>query len=393
MKPRNIADRIDWVGTNDWDARLFDALIPTPRGTSYNSYLIHGSEKVALIDTVEPRLSEVWLEYLANTPTIDYVISLHAEQDHSGSIQIILEKYPEAHLVTNPRCKQILMDLLTIPEDRIITVADGETLSLGDKTLKFIYIPWAHWPETMAVHALEDNVLFSTDLFGAHLATTELFASKVERIYQDEARRYFSELMMPLRHMVQRDLDKLQGIHPRLIAPSHGPIHDQPEQILDLYSRWIAGRPHNKVVIPFISMHGSTEWMVTYLTNALADHGIRVERFDMKTADTGNLAMALIHAPTVVIGTPTVLGMPHPSVIPAAYLTNLLKPNVKFLSMIGSFGWGGKTVEKLTGLLDNLEAEVLSPVMTKGHPDSGDQAQLDHLAALIAQKHHEIGLN
>jgi flavorubredoxin len=393
MKPRKIAENIYWVGTNDWDARLFDALIPTPRGTSYNSYLIRGSEKTALIDTVEPHMSHVLMEYLANTPSIDYVISLHAEQDHSGSIQLILEKYPEARLVTNPRCRQILTDLISIPEERILTIADGETLSLGDKTLKFIYIPWVHWPETMAVHALEDNVLFSTDLFGAHLATTELYASKVERIYDEEARRYFAEIMMPLRHMVQRNLDKLKGIQPNIIAPSHGPIHDQPERILDLYRRWTAAYPHNKVVMPFVSMHGSTERMVTYFIDALADRDIRVERFDMTTADTGNLAMALIHAPTLVIGTPTVLGMPHPSVIPAAYLTNLLKPNIKFVSIIGSYGWGGKTVEKLTGLLDNLEVEMLSPVLSKGHPDTDDRKQLDQLAALIAQKHHEIGLN
>lgn len=169
----------------------------------------------------------------------------------------------------------MLTDLLPAPEERIITVADGETLSLGDKTLKFIYMPWVHWPETMGVHALEDNVLFSTDLFGSHLATTELFASKVERVYE-EARRYFAEIMMPLRKMVQKNLDKLNGIEPT-------PITDQPHKILDLYRRWTAARPHNKVVLPFISMRGSTEHMVTYFIDGLAEQGIRVERFDMST--------------------------------------------------------------------------------------------------------------
>lgn len=391
MKPKRIADNIYWVGTTDWDARLFDALIPTPHGTSYNAYLLQGSEKTALIDTVEPRLSHVLLEYLANTPTLDYLIVQHAEQDHSGSIQHVLERYPEARLVTNPRCKQILTDLLPIPEERVITVNDGETLSLGNKTLRFIYLPWVHWPETMGVHALEDNVLFTTDLFGAHLATTELFASKVERVYE-EARRYFAEIMMPLRHMVQRNLEKIKGIEPVLIAPSHGPVHDDPKKILDLYRRWVRARPHNKVVLPFISMHGSTELMVTYLIDALSDQGVRVERFDMTSADTGRLAMALIHAPTLVIGTPTVLGMPHPNVIPAAYLANVLKPNLKYVSIIGSYGWGGKTVEKLTGLLDNLEVEMLPPVLSKGHPGADERVQLEQLAAQIAQKHHEIGL-
>jgi flavorubredoxin len=305
---------------------------------------------------------------------------------------MILDRYPEVRIITNPRCKQILMDLMPLPEDRFMTVADGETLSLGDKTLQFIYMPWVHWPETMGVFAQEDKVLFSTDLFGSHLATTELYASKVERVYE-EARRYFAEIMMPLRNMVQRNLDKLENIEPVLIAPSHGPIHDQPEKILDLYHRWTAARPHNKVVLPFISMHGSTERMVTYLIDALAEQGVRVERFDMTSADTGRLAMALIHAPTLVIGTPTVLGLPHPNVIPAAYLANILKPNLKYVSVIGSFGWGGKTVEKLTGLLDNLTVEMLPAVLSKGHPGGDERAQLDQLAALIAQKHREIGLN
>jgi flavorubredoxin len=393
MKPRKIAENIYWVGTNDWDSRLFDALIPTPRGTSYNSYLLKGSQKTVLIDSVEPHLNHVLFDYLSNTPSIDYVISLHAEQDHSGTLHEVLEKYPQAKLITNPRGKQMLMDLLPITEDRIVTVADGETLSLGDKTLKFIYIPWVHWPETMAVHAIEDNILFTTDLFGAHLATTELFTSKVERIYEDEARRYYAEIMMPLRQMVQRALDKLSEIQPTMIAPSHGPIHDKPENILDLYRRWTGARPHNKVVLPFVSMHGSTERMVSYLTDSLANRGIRVERFDMTTADTGQLAMSLIHAPTVVIGTPTVLGMPHPMVIPAAYLTNVLKPNVKYVSIIGSYGWGGKTVEQLTGMLSNIDVEVLTPVLSKGYPGTNEQAQLDALADSIAQKHHEIGLN
>lgn len=390
MKPKKIVDNVYWVGTKDWDARLFDALIPTPHGTTYNSYLIQGSEKTALIDTVEPRLSHVLLEYLAGTPTIDYLIVQHAEQDHSGSVNLLLEKYPEAKLVTNPRCKQILSDLLPLPEDRVITVADGETLSLGDKTLKFVYMPWVHWPETMGVHLLEDNILFTTDLFGSHFATTDLFASCNDQVF-DEARRYYAEIMMPLRHMVQRNLDKVDAIHPAIIAPSHGPVHDQPERIQMLYRTWVTAHPQNKVVLPFISMHGSTEAMVTYFIDALAEEGVRVERYDMTSADTGQLAMSLIDAPTLVIGTPTVLGLPHPNVIPAAYLANVLKPNLKYVSVIGSYGWGGKTVERLSSMLDNLDIEMLSPVLSKGHPSSDDRSQLNQLAALIAQKHQELG--
>ncbi|MCK4961956.1 MAG: MBL fold metallo-hydrolase, partial [Anaerolineales bacterium] len=143
MKPRKIKDDIYWVGAVDWDRRLFDDLIPLPDGTSYNAYLIQGSEKTALIDTVDPTMSHVLLSRLdqLNPEHIDYVITNHAEQDHSGALPQILERYPEATVVSTPKCKGMLVDLLLAPEDRFLTVDDGATLSLGNKTLEFIHAP------------------------------------------------------------------------------------------------------------------------------------------------------------------------------------------------------------------------------------------------------------
>ena len=177
MKARQIRPGIYWVGAIDWDRRLFDALVPLPDGTSYNAYLVQGSQKVALIDTVDPAMTGVLMAYLENVPTIDYVIANHAEQDHSGSIPNVLAKYPDAKVVTTPKCRDLLMALLLVPEDRLITVNDGETLSLGEKTLEFVYAPWVHWPETMLTHSREDGVLFPCDLFGSHLATTDMYVS------------------------------------------------------------------------------------------------------------------------------------------------------------------------------------------------------------------------
>ena len=151
MKPREIKRGIYWVGAIDWDRRLFDSLIPLPDGTSYNSYLIKGSEKIALIDTVDPTMGQVLINHLdeLKVKAIDYVVAHHAEQDHSGSIPCVLDKYPKAKVVCTPRCKGMLMDLLLIPEDRFIAVEDKETISLGDRTLEFVHAPWVHWPETM----------------------------------------------------------------------------------------------------------------------------------------------------------------------------------------------------------------------------------------------------
>jgi len=176
MKPRKIKDGIYWVGAVDWDRRLFDDLIPLPDGTSYNAYLIQGSDKTALIDTVEPEMSHILLSRLKQlgVERIDYVIANHAEQDHSGSLPKILDMYPNAKVVCTTKCKGLLMDLLLIPENKFKTVEDRETLSLGDKTLEFIHAPWVHWPETMVTWLEEDKILFSCDFFGSHIATTDL---------------------------------------------------------------------------------------------------------------------------------------------------------------------------------------------------------------------------
>ncbi|MFQ5816141.1 MAG: MBL fold metallo-hydrolase, partial [Candidatus Hydrothermarchaeaceae archaeon] len=160
MAVREIKHGIYSVGAIDWDRRLFDALIPLPDGTSYNSYLIKGSEKTALIDTVDPTMEDVLIDHLnrLGVENIDYVVAHHAEQDHSGSLPRVVEKYAQAKVLATPRCKEMLIDLLMIPEERFITVNDKETVSLGDRTLEFIHAPWVHWPETMLTYLREDKI-------------------------------------------------------------------------------------------------------------------------------------------------------------------------------------------------------------------------------------------
>jgi flavorubredoxin len=387
MKTRPIIPGVDWVGAVDWERGLFDALIPLPDRTTYNAYLVRGSQKTALVDTVEPNLLDVLLARLEGVEKIDYIISLHAEQDHSGCLPALLEKYPQAQLFASPKGRDNLSTLLPIPAERIHAVQDGETLSLGDKTLRFIHIPWVHWADTMAAYLVEDRLLFTTDFFGSHLATSDLFASADEPRVHAAAKRYYAEIMMPLRGMVQKNLEKLQGLELAYIAPSHGPIYDRPDFILNAYRAWIAGPLRNTVVLPYISMHGSTLKMVSFLSESLDERRVEVEPFDLTDADIGRLAAALVDASTLVVGTPTVLGGPHPGVVGAAYLVNMLKPPLKYLSVIGSYGWGGRTVETLAEMLSSLKAEALPPVMCKGLPGAADFQALDALADAIAERH------
>jgi flavorubredoxin len=381
------------VGAIDWDRRLFDELIPLPDGTSYNAYLIKGSEKTALLDAVDPTKTGVLIDNLvkAGASKIDYLVAHHAEQDHSGGIPDILMLYPDAKVVTNPKCKGMLIDLLRISEDRFITVDDGQTLSLGDKTLQFIYIPWVHWPETMGTYLQEDKIFFPCDFFGSHLATSSLFVEDEALVYE-AAKRYYAEIMMPFRTAIRGNLEKIKNLEIDMLATSHGPVYDKPQFIIDAYKDWVSDNVKNEVVLPYISMHDSTRKMVEHFVDALIERGITVKQFNLTVTDIGKLAMSLVDAATIVIGSPTVLTAAHPKAAYAAILANILRPKTRFASIIGSYGWGGKMVEQIKGLIGNLKVEILEPVVAKGYPKDEDFAALEKLADKISAKHKEIGI-
>ncbi|MFC1834246.1 FprA family A-type flavoprotein [Thermodesulfobacteriota bacterium] len=388
MKTMKMRDDVFRLGAIDWDRRLFDALIPLPDGTSYNAFLVCGSEKTALIDTVDPAMADVLLAQLKTVERVDFIVTHHAEQDHSGTIPMVLEKYNDAKVVATVKCKSMLMDHLGIPEHAFITVDNGETLSLGNKTLEFIHTPWVHWPETMSTYLREDRILFSCDFFGSHIATTDLYAVDESRVYE-AAKRYYAEIMMPFRKIIGKNLDKIEEREIDLIAPSHGPVYNRPAFIMNAYRDWGSDDPKNVAVIPYVSMHGSTNKMVEHLVEALAERGVSVHQFDLAVTDIGKLAITLVDAATLVIGTPTVRVGAHPLAAYAAFLANILSPKARFCSIIGSYGWGTKVVEQIAALIPNLNVEILDPVICKGAPKAADWKALDHLAATIHERHIE----
>jgi flavorubredoxin len=330
------------------------------------------------------------MSQLAGIDRIDFVVSQHAEQDHSGTIPDVLAKYPRSKVVASTKAKGMLVDLLDIPEERIITVEDGEELSLGDRTLRFVYMPWVHWPETMVTYLPQDRILFTCDLFGSHLATSDLYVDE-GRVYEP-AKRYYAEIMMPFRRAIAKHLEKVREIGAALIAPSHGPIYKRPAFIIDAYDEWVSAPPKNRVILPYITMHGSTGAMVEHLLGALMERGVEVEQFNLTTTDIGKLAISLVDAATIVVGTPTVLGGPHPSVLGAAHLAAALNPKLRFATVIGSYGWGGKAAEQIAAIIERADIEVLAPVLCKGLPREADFAALESLAQTIADKHRELGL-
>lgn len=387
---RKLTENIFEVGAIDWDRRLFDELIPLPDGTSYNAYLIKGSEKTCLLDTADPEKIDVLKENLkaADIKQLDYIVAHHAEQDHSGGIPEILELYPDAQVVTNQKCRDMLMDLLCLQEDKFRVIEDKEKLSLGDKTLEFISTPWVHWPETFSSYCPEEKVLFSCDFFGSHLACSNLFVQD-ECSVLESAKRYYAEIMMPFRKPIRNNLKKLEDYDIQTIAPSHGPVYQNPDIIINAYDEWTSDRVKNKVVVAYVSMHGSTKKMTEHLVEKLIEKDIEVRQYNLTVTDIGELAMDTVDAATVVLGTPTTLTRAHPTAGYAVSLLNLLRPKTRYAGLFGSYGWGGKTVQQVTEGLSRLKVEFLEPVMVKGFPKQQDLEAIDKLAEQIEQKHTE----
>lgn len=389
MDRREIKKDIYSVGAIDWDRKYFDEIVYLPDGTSYNSYLIVGSEKTALIDTVDPTKSEVLMENLKDIEKIDYLISNHAEQDHSGSIPLVLEKYPGCKIVCNELDKKMLMDEHTIDESRFMTINDYDRLSLGNKTLQFIFTPWVHWPETMCTYLIEDKILFTCDFFGSHMATSEMYAD--ESIYLS-AKRYYSEIMMPFANIIVKNLEKVRKLELDMIAPSHGPMYNNPEYPLGLYEEWTSKKVKPEAVIVYISMHGSTKKMVQYLMSRLISKGMLVKEYNVLDVDVGKIAMDLIDASTLIVASPTYLGGLHPKVASVIYLANSLHPKTRILTYIGSYEWGSSVAEQLKQMTNNFTAERLEPFQVKGLMKQDKYGQMDALADSIIQKNIDLGV-
>ncbi len=389
---KEIMNDIFSVGSNHRERKVFDELIPLPDGTTYNSYLVKGKKYNVLIDAVDPVKSDELISNLEkiNIP-VHYVISHHAEQDHSGAIPDVLKFFPEAKVITNDKCKSFLMDLLFIPDERFYVVKDKEKFDIGDRTLEFIFTPWVHWPETMVTYLYEEKILFSCDFFGSHYGTDDITIDIKEGIFEP-AKRYYAEIMMPFRNVIKNNIAKLKEYDIKTICPSHGPIHKNPKLIMDAYEDWISDNVKNKVIIPYVSMHGSVKNMVDYLSKKIDEKGIPVKKINLGDGDIGELAIEIVDAATIILGAPTMLVNIHPVGAFALYLLNALKPKTRFLGFVSSYGWGGKAVDFVKSQITNLKAEIIEPVLIKGNLKEEDKKFLDELALNVYNKHKEINI-
>jgi flavorubredoxin len=385
-----ISENVYWVGVKDWNRRLFDALIPLPKGTSYNSYLVIGESKKALIDTVNPGFEKEWEEKISNQVNpaeIDYVIMNHAEPDHAGSIPYVMAINSKAKLVTTSKGAKMAQVFYKVPENRIITVHDQETIDLGGRTLRFIEAPMLHWPETMFTYLPEERILFPCDFFGSHVAAG---------FYDDDledllvyAQRYWGEIMMPFSVMAQRALEKIKGLKIEMIAPSHGPIHRNPERILEAYGKWANGKTKKKAIIVYVTMWNSTEKMIQPIAETLASEGIEIAVHNLVFADIADVAKDLVDSRAIVLGAPTALSGAHPLAVYAAYLVKALRPPLKFGVVLSSYGWGGGAIKHIQEVLGPSKMEILGAMEINGPPTENDIVKITEIGKALAKKIRE----
>jgi flavorubredoxin len=381
-----LAENVYYVGVKDRDRRLFDSLIPLPQGTTYNSYLIK-DEKTALIDTVNPGFEqelEARINQILPLAEIDYIIMNHAEPDHAGAIPYLLKKNSKTILVTTKRGAEAARIYFQTPESRIKIVSDGEQLNLVNKTLRFIEAPMLHWPETMFTYLEEDKILFPCDFLGLHTAYG-FYDDEVPELIQ-YAQRYFGEIMMPYRAMGKRGLNKIKDLKIELIAPSHGPIHRNPEHILKAYQKWTNGETSDKVILVYATMWKSTEKMINQLVETLEKEGIISPVYNLASADIGDIAKDLVDSKGMVLGTPTVLGRMHPLAVYAAHLVKVLRPPVKYGVVLSSYGWGKGALAHASEMLGPTGLEVVGAVEVNGVPSDDDFKQIQEIGNTLAKK-------
>lgn len=385
-----ISEGVYWVGARDWNRRLFDALIPLPKGTTYNSYLIVGESKKALIDTVNPGFEkelEEKVKQIVDPSVVDYVIMNHAEPDHAGAIPHLMMINSKAMLVTTRRGAKMAQAFYGVPEKRIKGVSDQDVINLGGKSLRFIEAPMLHWPETMFTYLYEDRILFPCDFFGSHIAKG-LYDDEVEDLIV-HAQRYFGEIMMPFRNMAQRALEKIKGLEIKMIAPSHGPIHRNTQRILEAYGKWAGGETKRKATIVYVTMWNSTEKMVHLIAETLASEDIEIALYNLTSADIGDVAKDLVDSRAIVLGAPTVLGGMHPLALYATYLVKALRPPIKFGVVVSSYGWGGGAVRHMQEVLRPSKIEVVGAIEVRGPPSENDIRQIIELGKTLAKKIRE----
>jgi flavorubredoxin len=395
MQAVKVTDRIYWVGAGDWALRDFHGYT-TSRGSTYNAYLVL-ADKVTLIDTVKAPFMEQMRARIASIidpSKIQYIVSNHSEMDHSGGLPQAIEWLKPEKVFASTMGQKALVEHFHFDPTTITPVKDGETLSLGNMTLKFVETRMLHWPDSMFTYVPEEQLLFSQDGFGMHLASEQRFADEVDPCILDfEAAKYYANIIMLYSPIVLKTLEKVKqlNIPISVIAPDHGPIWRRKEDIghiLELYTRWGNQKKQNKAVIVYDTMWGSTAKMASVISEALLAGGVKdIKVMPMHGSNRSDVATEVLEAAGLIFGSPTINNQMFPSLADVLCYLKGLKPKNLVGGVFGSYGWSGEAVKDIAQILTEMKVELVGePLNIKYVPDQAALAQCREFGTRIAEK-------
>lgn len=380
---QQLTNDLTWVGVQDPQLKVFDIIMETEYGTTYNAYLLKGLEKTALIETVKlPFFDEFRKRIEAVLPItqIDYLIVNHTEPDHAGSIARLLEINPDLTVVGSPAALQFLKEIVN-QDFRSLIAKEGMTLDLGGKTLQLIMAPNLHWPDTMYTLAQEDGILFTCDSFGAHYAFEGLRVSEVKdhKAYQSALKYYYDHILKPFRPFMRKALDKVEGLDVKMICPGHGPVLDCGlDGIVDQYRQWnVEPQLENKLILAYVSAYGYTEQLAQAIARGIESAGWQAELVELTQTPTAEVVEKLEQARGFLLGSPTILAEALP---PVWTLLSYLNPVVhggKYAAVFGSYGWSGEAFAHLEERLKQLRITVMPALKVRFKPSPAQLAEAE----------------
>ncbi len=360
MRPLKIKENVYWVGVLDPQLRVFDIIMKADHGTTYNAYLIKGSEKTAVIDTVKAPFAQDYLENLAELvplKNIDYVVINHTEPDHSGTLDRLLKEAPQARVVCGRNCKNFVKNILNRDVDPLL-VEDGDTLDLGDKTLRFIHAPFLHWPDTIFTYIQEGRTLFPCDFLGAHYCDDRMFDDLVDQ-YDHAFQYYFLVIFRPFKKYVLEAIEKIKGLDIDVIAPSHGPIlRKNPWEKVELYRQWSVipvPSEEKSLLVFYASAYGNTARLAEKIAEGIRQEGVKVQLMDVTAIEMEMMIDRIEAADGIVVGSATINA---DAVEPVWFLlSHLATLNLKgkMGASFGSYGWSGEAPKLILDRLKGLK--------------------------------------
>lgn len=394
----SLSERVHWIGALDPNLRSFDIILKTANGTTYNAYVIRGSDGVAVIDTVKEGFASDFftrLESVARYDEIKVIVLNHLEPDHTGALPELMRRAPQAELFISQKAQSMLKGLLKQDELSFTPVLTGDSVSLGDRSLQFLHTPYLHWPDTQCTYSPEEEMLFSGDVFGCHFCDNRLYNDQVGD-FRFSFEYYYAHIMRPFKDYVLRALDLIEPLPLKLIAPTHGPIlRDRPDRYIQRYRQLSSPALHSEIsahqktlLIFYISSYGNTRRMAEAIyQGAMQVDDVRVSLYDLEGGEVTPFVDLIEEADGLILGTPTINGDAVKPIWDLLSSLTVVSLKSKLGGVFGSYGWTGEGVRLVEDRLRGLKLRVpISGLRVKLIPTDDEILECQAFGLELAQE-------